>query len=333
MEFYASLSRSVRRSDCAVIGVHDDGTVAHATPTAAIAPGTVRELHRAGDFAGRLGETLLLPPGAQRRERVLLVGLGASGSWSRRNYRRALRDAAHALVRSGARDAALYLTAAAVPEVNAYYRARYGAELVAAALYRIPDLKTAKKQKPPALSRLALVVSDKGDLAAARRGAADGAAIAHGQRLAKDLANLPANVCTPRYLGEAALRLARGERRLRVRVLKEAQIRRLKMGSFLSVTRGSDEPPRLIVAEYKGASARQAPIVLIGKGITFDTGGISLKDPSGMDEMKFDMSGAATVLGTIAALAASECTAERHGDRAPPAKTCPADARPSRATS
>ena len=147
------------------------------------------------------------------------------------------------------------------------------------------------------------IVAVAADVKDAARGVADGSAVGAGQRYSKDLANLPGNVCTPTYLGNAAQKLARGNRKLRVRVLKEADIRRLKMGSFLSVTRGSDEPPRLIIAEYRGAPATKAPIVLIGKGITFDTGGISLKDPGAMDEMKFDMSGAATVLGTIAALA------------------------------
>ena len=304
MEFNASLARAVRRTDCAVIGVHDDGELPPATAAGtAISATIVRGLHKAGDFAGRLGETLLLPAPSPTAPRVLLVGLGSVKGWSRRNFRRALRDAAQALTKCGARDAALYLTALPVPDTDAYYRARYAAEIVLAALYRVPDLKSAKKPRPPALTRVTAIVAEAADDKDAARGVADGSAVGAGQRYSKDLANLPGNVCTPTYLGNAAQKLARGNRKLRVRVLKEADIRRLKMGSFLSVTRGSDEPPRLIIAEYRGAPATKAPIVLIGKGITFDTGGISLKDPGAMDEMKFDMSGAATVLGTIAALA------------------------------
>ena len=307
MQFNASLSRGVRRSECAVIGVHDDGESPKGQDAAdVIGAAEVRRLHKVGDFAGRLGETLLLPAAGATGRRVLLVGLGGTKAWSRRSYRRALRDAAQTLVKCGAADAAIYLSAADVPDTDAYYRARFVAELVGAALYRIPDLKTGKKPKPAPLARVTAVVAETGELAAARRGAAHGAAVAAGQRLAKDLANLPGNVCTPTYLGQASVRLARGDRRLRAQVLSEGQIRRLKMGSFLSVTRGSDEPARLIVVQYRGGPAGKAPIVLVGKGITFDTGGISLKDPGAMDEMKFDMCGAATVLGTIAALAAAD---------------------------
>jgi leucyl aminopeptidase len=131
----------------------------------------------------------------------------------------------------------------------------------------------------------------------------DGRGVAAGMAFMKDLANLPANVCTPRYLAEAASELAKAHESVRARVLDEREIRKLGMGSFLSVTRGSDEPPRLIVLEYEGGKKGDAPVALVGKGITFDTGGISLKQPPGMDEMKFDMSGAASVFGTFKALA------------------------------
>ncbi len=302
MQFNASLSTGVRRSACAVIGVHDDGTIGGASRDARD-EAVVGGLHRAGDFAGRLGDSLLLPEAAGRR--LLLIGLGPKRTWSRRHYRRALKEAGSALVRCGADHAAIFFTAADVPDVDAYYRARYAAELAAASLYRIPDFKTGRKPRPSKLAQVTAVMGERADLAAARRGLDHGAALGVGQRLSRDLANLPGNVCTPTYLGNAAKRLARGQRRIKVRVLGAAEIKRLKMGSFLSVTRGSDEPPRLIVAEYRGATAAKAPIVLVGKGITFDTGGISLKDPPGMDEMKFDMSGAATVLGTLAALASA----------------------------
>jgi len=136
---------------------------------------------------------------------------------------------------------------------------------------------------------------------------AAGAALAESARLLRNLSNLPANVCTPRYLAAQARELGRTyRRRLRVRIFDEAGIRRLKMGCFLAVTRGSEEPPRFIVLEYRGARRSHAPLVLVGKGVTFDTGGISLKDPPNMDEMKFDMCGAATVLAAIDYAARSE---------------------------
>src|SRR5690606_11379262 len=116
----------------------------------------------------------------------------------------------------------------------------------------------------------------------------------------------PANVCTPSYLSNAAKALARDYPDIRVRVLNEAECRRLKMGSFLSVTHGSEEPARLIVLEYQGTARKANPTILVGKGVTFYTGGISLKPPSNMDETKFDMSGAASVLGTFKAVAELE---------------------------
>ncbi len=191
-----------------------------------------------------------------------------------------------------------------MPGVDPYYAGRFAAEAAANVLYRIPDLKTSAKPTPPALGRLTLVVADAVAARAAQRGLDDGAAIADGMKVTRDLANLPANVCTPRHLGRAARKLGKKYRALKVKVLERRAIERLRMGAFLSVTHGSDEPPQLIVLEYRGARRSAPPIALIGKGITFDSGGISLKDPAGMDEMKFDMSGAASVLGTFASAAA-----------------------------
>jgi leucyl aminopeptidase len=163
-------------------------------------------------------------------------------------------------------------------------------------------MKSGRKPKRAKLARFGIALP-AADLAAGRRGVLEGRGIAAGVAQMRDLANLPANVCTPTYLAGAARKLAGEHKNVRARVLDVRAIRRLGMGSFLSVTRGSDEPPRLIVLEYRGARAGEAPVALVGKGITFDTGGISLKQPPGMDEMKFDMSGAASVFGTIKALA------------------------------
>jgi leucyl aminopeptidase len=305
MEFQAETRGTRRaRSGCAVVGVRDGGEL---PPTAAdldrALGGRLARVIAAGDFAGRLGETLLLPDlGRGPAARVLLVGLGGKKGWGRRAYRRALAAAAQALLRSGARDALVLLSADEVPEVDGYYRARFVAEAVGAARYQIPDLKTARRPRPPRLATVRVACADRAELAAAKRGLGHGAAVAAGSALARDLANLPANVCTPSYLGTVARRLAREHRTLRTRVLGERELKRLGMGAFLSVTRGTAEPARLLIVEYRGAGSA-APVALVGKGVTFDSGGISLKDPPGMDEMKFDMSGAASVLGTLKAIA------------------------------
>lgn len=305
MEFYAEARAAARaRTDCAVVGVHEGGELgAAATELDRALGGRLQRVLRGGDFAGRLGETLLLPDLSGPTARVLLVGLGARKSWGRRPYRRAALAAAQALVKSAARDALFYLTADDVPGVDAYYRARFVAEAVGTALYRIPDLKTGKKPAAAKLARVGVRAADRSDANAATKGLEHGNAVAAGAAVTRDLANLPANVCTPTYLGNYAKRLAREHASIRVRVLGEPEIKRLGMGSFLSVTAGSDEPARLIVFEYRGGKSGEAPVALVGKGITFDTGGISLKDPPGMDEMKFDMTGAATVFGALKALA------------------------------
>jgi leucyl aminopeptidase len=306
MEFVAE-GRVARRArtDCAVVGVHERGELEpHAKLLDRALGGRLARIVRGGDFTGRGGETLLVPDlGAGPAARVLLVGLGPRKSWNRRSYRRAALAAAQALLKCGARDARVFLAASAVPEVDPYYRARFVVEAVSQARYRIPDLKSGRKPGRPRLARVRVVAADRGALAATRRGLAHGAAIAAGSALTRDLANLPANVCTPSYIATVARRLAREHRTLRTRVLGEPELRRLGMGSFLSVARGTDEPPRLIVVEYRGGKRGAAPVALVGKGVTFDSGGISLKDPAGMDEMKFDMTGAASVLGTLKALA------------------------------
>jgi leucyl aminopeptidase len=291
--------------DCAVIGAYEGGSLAaSARELDRRLKGRIAALQGRGDFAGKLGDTLLLTDlGEGAPARVILAGLGAKATFGRRALRRALAPALTAVTRTGARSAALDIAGEPIRGFDAYARGRLVAELAELALYRIPDLKTAPKPTPPALATIVLPVPDAKSARAAERGVKHGAAIALGIRQARDLANLPANICTPSYLANAARALAKRHRKLQVVIHGPRQIEKLKMGAFLAVTRGSDEPPQLIVIEYRGTGAGTAPIVLVGKGITFDSGGISLKDPGGMDEMKFDMGGAASVLGTMAAVA------------------------------
>ena len=306
MEFRAEAGIARRaRTDCAIVGVHErDELDAAGRELDRALGGRLARLLKAGDFTGRAGETLLLPElGAGPAARVVLVGLGARKNWGRRGYKRAALAGAQAALKSGARDARFLIAAGAVPELDAYYRARLAAEAFGQARYRIPDLKSGRRPAPPRLARVDVVAAGRGELAATTRGLAHGAAIAAGSALTRDLANLPANVCTPSYLATVAKRLAREHRVIRARVLNEPALRRLGMGAFLSVTRGTEEPARLIVMEYRGGRRDQAPVALVGKGVTFDSGGISLKDPGGMDEMKFDMTGAASVFGALKALA------------------------------
>jgi len=209
----------------------------------------------------------------------------------------------NALKPTGTRDAVSYLAQETIANTSAYYAARVAAEVVAGALYRIPDLKSAKRPPAPALKTFTVAVKERSERALAERGLVHAQGMATGAALTRDLANLPPNICTPTYLAKAARQLAEDYKSIQVQVLGVADLRRLRMGAFLSVAQGSEEPARLIVLEYRGAARGSAPIALVGKGVTFDSGGISIKPSAAMDEMKFDMSGAASVLGTIKAVA------------------------------
>jgi len=292
--------------DCIVLGVFDEGELGETGGAIdAASGGRLQKLLARGDFSGRAAETLLLTdvPGVAA-SRVLLTGLGPRKTFSRKAWRRGLTAAVTALTRTRITSVAIALERPPAKELSDYYLGRGIAELVGSGLYRINDLKSGKKPKPHALQSVLAGPVRKAGMAAAQRGLKHGQAVASAAGLQRDLANLPANVCTPVYLAEQARALAKQHASLRVQVLEEAAIRREKMGCLLAVAQGSHQPPRFIVIEHKGARADRPPVVLVGKGVTFDTGGISLKDPPGMDEMKFDMSGAAAVIATLSLAAA-----------------------------
>jgi leucyl aminopeptidase len=306
MEFKAIIDAKARQgAGCAVVGVYEDGDLGVAARRIDTQlNGLIRKLQGDGDFSGKLGDVLLLPsPAGAASARVLLIGLGNRATFGRKQYRKSLQSTVQSLAKTGAGDAVVYLALEHVADLDVQYRARAVAEIFCAQLYKIPDLKTGAKPKVPRLSSVSVAVADARALKAATEGLRIGAAIGSGLALSRDLANLPSNVCTPTYLGTRAQALAKQIPSIKTKVLDESAIKALKMGAFLAVTQGSDQPPRLIVCEYHGAKKNAAPICLVGKGITFDSGGISLKDPPGMDEMKFDMSGAAAVLGTMRAVA------------------------------
>jgi leucyl aminopeptidase len=306
MEFSAIIDGKAREAaGCAVIGMYEGGE----SSTAARLmdkqlAGLLGKLQAAGDFAGKIGDGLLLPnPTGTAASRLLLIGLGAREKFGRKQYRKAVLAAAQGLARTGATDAIVYLALDPVPELDVHYRARIVAEVFAGQAYKVPDLKTVTKPKARPLTAVKVAVADARALKAAAEGLRVGKALGNGMALARDLGNLPPNVCTPTYLGERALELGREFPSIKVKVLDETEIRELKMGALLAVAQGSAQPPRLIVCEYRGAKKADAPVCLVGKGITFDSGGISLKDPPAMDEMKFDMMGGATVLGTLRSVA------------------------------
>ncbi|HEY5791202.1 MAG TPA: leucyl aminopeptidase [Gammaproteobacteria bacterium] len=304
MEFTLnSGSPEKQRGACVVVGVHEKQLL---TPSAALldraAGGALTRVLARGDLEGKPGQALLLHdvPGCAS-ERVLLLGCGPQDGTDDSGYRKLLGKLAESLGGAGVRRAASYLVEVPVKSRDAAWKTRCAVETVSAALYRFDQLKSKPENHRPRLQRLGLQLQARGERAAATRALAVGKAVAAGVALARDLGNLPGNVCTPSHLAERAQQLAAGRRAVRTRVLNQAQMEKLGMGALLSVTRGSRQPPKFIVVEYRGGKPGAAPHVLVGKGITFDSGGISIKPAATMDEMKYDMCGAASVLGALTA--------------------------------
>ena len=291
------------RSGCIVVGIFEARK-----PTAACArfgeetQRFLMHILERGDMQGKAGTTLLLHHVPELpAERLLLIGLGKEKEFRDKEYLAAIRTATKALRDTGAQDAELCLTEIAVNKRSVAWRIRQAVIAASDALYRFDYCKS-KKEAPRPLSKLCLTVATKTRETVARQALAQGQAVAEGIALARTLGNLPGNICTPGYLAETALQIAR-DHALDCQILEHEDMQALGMHSLLSVAKGSHQPPKLIVLHYRGGKAAEAPIALIGKGITFDTGGISLKPGEGMDEMKFDMCGAASVLGTLKAVA------------------------------
>ena len=266
------------------------------------AGGRIRSLLQSGDMDGKVGSTRLLynVPGVVAG-RVLLVGMGKNAKVNPKDYRDAARAAVAAILDTGAIDVCLQLVGISVPGHDATWKARQLALAASDASYRFEHMKS-KKLGPRPLVRTVAGIESGSDARDVERGLAQGSAIGAGMDLARDLGNLPGNVCTPSYLAAQAVKLGK-QWKLGVDVLERAKMEKLGMGALLSVARGSRQPPKFIVIRYQGAGKKDRPVVLVGKGITFDTGGISLKPGAEMDEMKFDMCGAASVLGTLRAAA------------------------------
>jgi len=305
MRFHAMSGSAARqRTECAIVGLYESGALSvAASQLDTVLGGRIGRLVKRHDARGKLGDCTLLDADRGPCARVLIVGLGSKAGFGRKQYKKAMLAAAARLAKTGARDAVSYLSVEPVAATDAYYRGRLAAESVCHALYRVPAIRSTRQPPAAALRSFGIAVAEKDQLEAAGRGLEHGRGVAAGTSLTRDLANLPANVCTPGYLARQARELAAAHKTVRAQVLDERELKRLKMGSFLSVTAGTDEPARLIVLRYEGGAKGAAPVVLVGKGVTFDSGGISLKQPPGMDEMKFDMTGAASVFGAIKAAA------------------------------
>ncbi|MFZ5623454.1 MAG: leucyl aminopeptidase [Gemmatimonadota bacterium] len=255
--------------------------------------GALTRLYASGDFTGKKDETSLLYPGGATA-RLLLVGVGKPEDVNRSRIRRAAAIAAKRARGLGVPSGAWFLAPEARGAVTVRDAAQVAAEGLAQGSWQYTELKQPPETPKPPLEGFELLAPD--DTAEAEAGHAIGAAIAAGQLFTRGLQVLPGNVCTPTYLGERARELA-AQHGFEVTVLDKPAIVAEGMGALLAVAQGSAQDPRFIVLEYRGSD--DAPVVLIGKGVTFDTGGISIKPAQNMEDMKFDMSGAAAVLGTF----------------------------------
>jgi leucyl aminopeptidase len=297
----AKTSIAAVKTGCLVVGVFENRKLS-AAAASIDKNGVITAALKSGDLSGKPGTTLLLRglPGVTA-ERVLLVGLGDDESIKDKHFTQAAQAIARVFGTLGGNDALLALPLNQVKQRDLAWAIGNTVLTARDNLYRSDSQKSKKDPAPTGVKKIAFALSNT-DSASGKHALSDSIALANGMELTKDLGNLSANVCTPTYLANTAKKLGR-EFKLNVEVLDRKQMQALKMGSLLSVANGSDEPPKFIVLKHMGGKAKDAPVVLVGKGITFDTGGISIKPSAAMDEMKYDMCGAASVLGTFRTIA------------------------------
>jgi leucyl aminopeptidase len=302
MEFSVkSGSPEKQRSACIVVGVFEPRRL---TPVAEqldeISNGFISGLIRRGDLEGKAGLMLLLHhvPNVLS-ERVLLVGCGKERELDERQYKDIIAKTIKTLNETGSMEAVCFLPELHVKGRDTYWKVRQAVEATQHSLYTFLQLKTKKGEPRRPLRKIVFNVPTRKELPAGERAIEHGNAIAKGVKVTRDVANMPPNICNPAYLWEQAQILSSMYNTVTTEVINEAKMAELNMGSYLAVGRGSHNESMMSIIRHQGGPSDQAPIVLVGKGLTFDSGGISIKPGAGMDEMKYDMGGAAAVLGAM----------------------------------
>ena len=294
------------RSACVVVGISAPRRLSPAAERLNKASrGQLAELLKSADIDTGCGKTTLIhsPQGRVQAARILVVGCGKGNKLTPQDFGKIVAAAAKALQSGGATEALSFLTELDVEDRDLAWKTQRTVEATRDAVYRFDELKSDAKPPKHPLRKLTVAVSERATLADARRGVNRGIALANGIELARTLDNRPGNLCTPGDLADQARALKKDYPALKVQILEETAMKKLGMGALLSVSRGSRQPAKLIVMQYSGGSKNAKPVVLVGKGVTFDSGGISIKPGAAMDEMKFDMCGAASVFGTVSAVA------------------------------
>ncbi|HEX3895799.1 MAG TPA: leucyl aminopeptidase [Rudaea sp.] len=282
---------------CVVVGVFEERALSDAAKRIdEKTNGAIVRLIDAGDITGKTGTThVLFGLPNVKAPRVLVVGLGDQKKFDAARFARANADAGRVLKNLPLKNAISYLPDIDVAGKDASWKVRAAAVASDGAAYKYTaTFKPREKAKTPEFEAIAF----SGPEAAAPSLAAANA-IANGVRFARELGNLPPNICNPQYIADQAKKFAGGHESVTCEILEEADMRKLGMGALLGVSLGSANEPKFIILQYRGADEKDKPVALVGKGITFDTGGISIKPSAGMEEMKFDMCGAAGVLGAF----------------------------------
>jgi len=293
-----------QRSACVVIGVFESRKLSQAGEQIdEVSEGYLSNLLRRGDMEGKLGKVLLLHNVPNTlSDRVLLIGCGKERDFSDKHYQTVIAKAITTLNETGSMEAVCFLSELNVKGRDTHWKVRHAVEATQDTLYAFEEFKSKSDAARRPVRRLVFNVTTRKELAIGEKAITEGLAISKGAHKARDLANLPPNIANPAYLAEQAKMLAIANDNIECLVLDEAELKEMGMGAFTAVTQGSENSGKLIVLKYNGAIDEQKPIVLVGKGITFDSGGISLKPSERMDEMKYDMGGAAGVFGSFVAV-------------------------------
>jgi leucyl aminopeptidase len=297
---------NLQQADCIIIGIYEKGELStSAKKLDKLCKGFLSTLCKQNDFQGKLGHTLILYQIPHSpASRILLVGCGPNTPLSPGNYRKIIAAGINAIHKSTSdiKHASLFLTELEVEKYHLPWKMKQAVEVITNTSYRFDQFKS-KKEAPFNLNNISLYLPLLSAENECKKAIKEAICTMNGVEFTKNLANLPSNICTPTYIADQAKKIAKMYKTLTTKVLEEKDMQKLGMGALLAVSKGSAQPAKLIAIQYKGSKKNKAPIALVGKGITFDTGGISLKPADSMIGMKYDMCGAATVLGTLVAAA------------------------------
>ncbi len=305
MEFGSKVSSPEKiKTACIIIPLFETGKLSPSAKALNVnADSYLTKIIKKGDIKGKIGQSLLIHnvPGINA-DRVLLVGCGKEKELNDSNFRKICTEAIQAMKPVNATEAVCCLAELNLKTRELPWKIMQAVEIFQASEDRTDTLKSKKDDDSIKLRKLNWLASSKTEANSINKAADKGVAIAAGISLAKNLGDLPGNVCTPTYLAEQAKTMGNACKSMKVTVLDERKMEQLGMGALLSVSRGSRQPAKFIIMDYKGGKKGQKPIVLVGKGLTFDAGGISIKPSAAMDEMKYDMCGSASVFGTLKAI-------------------------------